>query len=51
MNRNRGKKKPDGSPLSSRDLTIQKQDWEKIKNDLRLLVYNAPLIDPNHQER
>ena len=51
MNRNRGKKKPDGSPLSSRDLTIQKQDWEKFKNDLRLLVYNAPLIDPNHQER
>jgi uracil-DNA glycosylase len=30
MNRNRGKKKPDGSPLSSRDLMIQKQDWERI---------------------
>lgn len=30
MNRNRGKKDPDGSALSSRDLNIQKQDWDKI---------------------
>lgn len=30
MNRNRGKKAPDGSALSSRDLNIQKQDWDRI---------------------
>ena len=30
MNRNRGKKAPDGSSLSSRDLIIQKQDWDRI---------------------
>lgn len=44
MNRNRGKKKPDGSSLSSRDLEIQKQDWTRIKNGLRLLDQkHAPL--------
>ena len=30
MNRNRGKMAPDGSSLSSRDLIIQKQDWDRI---------------------
>lgn len=30
MNRNRGKKAPDGSTLSSRDLNIQKHDWDRI---------------------
>ena len=37
MNRNRGKKKPDGSSLSSREIMIQKQDWTRIKNELRRL--------------
>lgn len=42
MNRNRGKKKPDGSSLSSRDLEIQEQDWMRIKNGLRLLDQKHP---------
>ena len=37
MNRNRGKKNPDGTSLSSRELRIQKQDWKRIKDELCLL--------------
>jgi hypothetical protein len=31
MNRNRGKKAEDGSNLSSKEIAVQKQDWERIK--------------------
>ena len=31
MNRNRGKKAEDGSALSSRDITVQIQDWQRIR--------------------
>ena len=33
MNRNRGKKAKDGSALSSRDITVQKQDWQRIRTN------------------
>lgn len=31
MNRNRGKKAQDGSSLSSRDIAVQMQDWQRIR--------------------
>ena len=31
MNRNRGKKAEDGSNLSSKEIAVQKRDWERIK--------------------
>ena len=33
MNRNRGKKAQDGSSLSSRDIAVQMQDWQRIRTD------------------
>lgn len=33
MNRNRGKKAEDGSNLSSRDISVQMQDWQQIRAD------------------
>ena len=33
MNRNRGKKDENGSTLSSRDISVQMQDWQRIRTD------------------